>query len=107
MRKADTTIHVADVDPSDHKQIANEINQHQARFPNTQQPLDLADLPTYLPSPVPPPQVQQCDIYEDLKNISSTKAGGPDGIPLKLLKEFAYGFSQPVTDIVNASLSQS
>ena len=66
----------------------------------------MADLPAYLPSPVPPPQVQQWDIYEDLKNISSTKAGGPDGIPPRLLKEFAYEFSQPVTDIVNASLSQ-
>ena len=55
---------------------------------------------------MPPPQVQQWDIYEDLKNISSTKAGGPDGIPPRLLKEFAYEFSQPVTDIVNASLSQ-
>ena len=106
MRKAYTTIHVADVDPSNHKQIANEINEHLASFPNTQQPLDLADLPAYLPSPVPPPQVQQWDIYEDLKNISSTKAGGPDGIPPRLLKEFAYEFSQPLTDIVNASLSQ-
>ena len=106
MRKADTTIHVADVDPSNHKQIANEINDHLASFPNTQQPLDLADLPVYLPSPMPPPQVQQWDIYKDLKHISSTKAGGPDGIPPRLLKEFAYEFSQPVTDIVNASLSQ-
>ena len=35
MRKADTTIHVADVDPSNHKQIANEINDHLASFPNT------------------------------------------------------------------------
>ena len=49
MRKADTTIHFADVDPSNHKQIANEINQHLANFSNTQQPLDLADLPAYLP----------------------------------------------------------
>ena len=63
MRKADTTIHVADVDPSNHKQIANEINDHLASFPNTQQPLDLADLPAYLPSPVPPPRVQEWDIY--------------------------------------------
>ena len=90
MRKADTTIHVADVDPSNHKQIANEINEHLASFPNTQQPLDLADPPAYLPSPVPPPQVQQWYINEDLKNISSTKAGGPDGILPRLLKEFAY-----------------
>ena len=73
MRKADTTIHVADVDPSNHKQIANEINEHLASFPNTQQPLDLADLPAYLPSPVPPPQVQQWDIYEDLKIVLRLK----------------------------------
>ena len=67
MRKVNLTIHIADIDPSDHTQIANEINQHLPSSPNSQQPLDLADLPTYLPSPVPPPLVQQCDINEILK----------------------------------------
>ena len=66
----------------------------------------ISRLATYLPSPVPPPQVQQCEFNEHLKIISSTKAGGANGIPPRLLKEFAYELSQPVTDVVNASLSQ-
>ena len=37
------------------------------------------------------------------KKVKSTKATGPDGISPKLVKEFAYELSSPVTDILNSS----
>jgi hypothetical protein len=107
MKKTEITIQVPDVAASDHVSVANAINQHLASFSNSQQPMKLADLPAYLPSPVPPPQVHPWEIFHDLSKLSASKAGGPDNIPPRLLKEFAYELSQPVSDIINASLSQS
>ena len=79
---------------------------HLASFSNSQEPLDLRELPSYLPSPEPPLVVHTWEIYDDLRKLFTSNAGGPDGIPLKLLKESAYELSSPVTDIINASLSQ-
>ncbi|XP_072039464.1 uncharacterized protein [Amphiura filiformis] len=107
MKKADPTIHVSGVDTTNLAGVANAINTHLASFPNSQEPLDMSELPSYLPSPEPPPRVQTWEIYDDLSKLSASKAGGPDNIPPKLLKEFAYELSRPVTNIINASLSQS
>ncbi len=63
-------------------------------------------LPFYLSSPDPLLQVNTWEIYDDLSKLSVSKAGGPDNIPPKLLKEFAYELRGPVTDIINASLNQ-
>lgn len=38
--------------------------------------------------------------------MAVSKAGGPDNVPQKVLKEFAYELSSPVTDIINTSLQQ-
>ena len=62
--------------PSDHAAIANAINNHLASFSQVQQPIRLDELPAYLPSSRPPPQFQPWDIYEDLKRVSVSKAGG-------------------------------
>ena len=37
---------------------------------------------------------------------SVSKTGGPDNLSALVLKEFAYEFSTPVTDILNASFKQ-
>ena len=41
-----------------------------------------------------------------LKKINASKATGPDGIPPRLVKEFAYELSVPFTDILNCSYSE-
>ena len=41
-----------------------------------------------------------------LKAIKSSKASGPDGIPPKLIKEFAYELSSPLTDVLNCSFRE-
>ena len=36
-----------------------------------------------------------------------TSSGGPDDLPARIIKEFAYELSFPVTNILNASFSQA
>ncbi|KAI8483411.1 hypothetical protein Bbelb_388740 [Branchiostoma belcheri] len=61
--------------------------------------LDIA----YLPS-LPAPSVEPWEIYKKLQGVKTRKAAGPDGIPGKLIKEFAYELSSPLADILNSSL---
>jgi len=104
MKKTEPTIHVSGVEATNHVGVANAINKHLA---SSQEPLNKDELPSYFPSPAPPPQLQTWEIYDDLRKLSASKAGGPDGISPRILKEFAYELSRPVSDIINASLSQS
>ena len=69
MKKPDPTIHVSGVNATDHVAIANAINIHLASFSNSQDPLDLRELPSYLPSPEPPPSVYTWEIYDDLRKL--------------------------------------
>ena len=45
-------------------------------------------------------------MYAELRKVKSTKATGPDGISPKLVKEFAYELSSPVTVILNCSYKE-
>jgi len=47
--------------------------------------------------------VQPSEVYEKLKKIKSGKAGGPDGIPGKIISEFACELSFPLANILNQS----
>ena len=46
------------------------------------------------------------DVYAELQKIKPSKAFGPDGIPQKLVKEFSYELSTPLTDLSNSSYSK-
>ena len=65
--------------------------------------LDRSSLPTCLPAAEPCPTVYEWNVYDRLKSLNRRKAGGPDGIPAKLIREFAYELSYPLTDILNSS----
>ena len=41
-----------------------------------------------------------------LRCINSRKAGGPDGIPARIIQEFACELGKPLTDILNSSYQQ-
>ncbi len=51
-------------------------------------------------------QIEPWEVYNELKRISISKSGGPDNLSARILKEFAYELSIPVTDIINPSVSQ-
>ena len=81
-------IPVPEVDSHDHVGIANRINGHFARVAKDISPLCREKLSTYIPA-LPCPSVEPWEIYRELKSISITRAGGPDGIPARVIKEFA------------------
>ena len=59
-----------------------------------------------LPAKDPPPQLYPWEVYSELKKINPIKSGGPDKIPGKIVKEFAYELSIPLTNILNASFTE-
>ena len=46
-------------------------------------------------------KVQNC-----LSKLNASKAGHPDDIPIKIIKEFSYELAEPLTKIYNASLQE-
>ena len=60
-------------------------------------------LPSYLPS-LPPPQVEQYEVYRKLLALNSTKSTLPINIPAKLRKEVSVELAVPLTRIINSCL---
>ena len=71
---------------------------------------DFVSLPQIIPcSFFPVPEHLLVDtrmVYKALRGIKSNKSGGPDPIPGKVWKEFAFQLSPVVTNIYNASMVQ-
>lgn len=100
---SEVSIHVPGVQANKHDVIANAINDKFVSVSSGLAPLDFSDLPVYLPAFKPPPCLYPWDVYNVLRKLNVTKATGPDGIPPRLVKEFAYELSKPFTDILNSS----
>ena len=92
------------IDQNDILVISNCINQHFASVADDLPLIDTTQLPAYRPSLFPPPNVQYWDVYRELKQIKCGKSGGPDKIPARLIREFAYELTTPLTHIFNTSL---
>ncbi|KAI8478186.1 hypothetical protein Bbelb_440800 [Branchiostoma belcheri] len=54
----------------------------------------------------PPQVVSVWDMWKRLRNLKVGKATGSDGISPRIIREFAFELSQPLCDIMNASLCQ-
>ena len=71
-------------------------------------PLDVTALPAFLPAKEPIPTIQPHEVaMNKLLEIKPFKAQGPDNIPCRILKEFAYELADPVATIFNASLTST
>ena len=64
-------------------------------------PLDILNLPTFLPSAFLPPTVHPHEVCSKLVKLQTNKAMGPDNIPSRILKLFANELAEPVTLIFN------
>ncbi|KAI8493050.1 hypothetical protein Bbelb_290540 [Branchiostoma belcheri] len=106
MGKGQLNIDIPGVSPVSTVDVAKAINTHLAAASQKHEPLRLHDLPAYLPAPAPPPAVSVWDMWNRLRNVKIGKATGPDGISPRIIREFAFELSQPLSDIMNASLSQ-
>ena len=85
--------------------IAEEINKTFSSVSQSRPPLDRTDLPAFMPAK-PPPQIHVWEMYRELSKLTSKKSAGPDGLPGKIIKEFACELSIPVADILNTSLRE-
>ena len=86
--------------------VGNELNERFISVANDISPLDVSQLPAYLPSGAPPPSVSPQDVFQKLKKLNLSKSGGPDCIPPRINKEFAYELCFPLAEIFNCSLQE-
>ena len=86
-------------------ELANSLNMFFVSVNADIPPLNLNHLPTYLPAAEEVPVIQHHEVCSKLLKPQSSKASGPDNIPPRILKEFAYVLTEPITAIFNALLS--
>ena len=68
-------------------------------------PLDATTIAAFLPAETCVPTIQPHEVCRKLLAVQPFKAQGPDNVPCRILKEFAYKLAEPVTTIFNASLA--
>ncbi len=102
----DMNMHIADIDESDHKAMANAINAKFVGVSSHVQPLDSSALPAFLPVKDCIPILNPWEVYHELKKVKVSKSSGPDGIPPRIIREFAYELSGPMTEILNSSFAE-
>ena len=81
--------------------LAETINQHFASVCSQLPALDLESFPAYLPADAAPPVIKRADVQSELSNIRCNIST----TPARVVKEFAFELSQPLTHIFNSSLS--
>ena len=85
-------------------QAAQKIAEHFAAVSNEYAPINYSDLPCYLPA-LPPPQVEEHDVYTRLKYLKKTRSTLPIDIPDKLRQDCSLFLAGPLTAIINNSLT--
>ncbi|KAI8519532.1 hypothetical protein Bbelb_027890 [Branchiostoma belcheri] len=103
--KTNMTINIEGIPAGNNKAIADIINNTLSNITSSLPPLDTSRLPAYLPASQPP-KVMVWDMYHKLRHIRIRKAAGPDNVTARLIKEYAYELSQPLTLIMNSSLAE-
>ena len=93
------------LDNVDDHTAVEEIAKHFASVSQEYDPIKFENLPCYLPAELPP-MVDERSVYLKLKHLKKTKSTLPIDIPCKLTREVAAELAAPVTNIINASLSQ-
>ena len=94
------------VDATKPTDIAQSVNEHFVSIGTDISSLNMQDLPAFLPAPSPVPKLFPWQVYNKLSKLKTKKAGGPDGISAKLIREFAYEISIPLTNILNSSFTE-
>ena len=87
------------------QELAEAVNQHFSSVCSQLPALDLENFPAYLPADAAPPVIKRADVQRELSNIRCNIATTPNELPPRLVKEFAFELSQPLTHIFNSSLS--
>ena len=75
------------------------VNEHFGGICSSLLPLDLTQLPTYLPASSEAPTVTRSQVWRELLHIHVHNAPGSDSLPNRILKVFAFELSEPLCDI--------
>ena len=86
------------------KQCAEEVARHFTAISNEYKPVNLSALSAFLPA-LPPPQVQEHEVYANMLRMKSSKGTLPINIPAKLRKEVTVELVTPLTNIINTALA--
>ena len=86
-------------------QLVDTLNQFYTSVNADIPALDTNELPTFLPASEAPPVIHPYQVCKKLQNLNPHKAMGPDNIPPRIMKEFAYELAEPITDFFNFSIS--
>ena len=87
-------------------EAAQKIAEHFAAISNEYSPIDNTQLPSFLPA-LPPPRVEDHDVFAQLNRLKKTRSTLPIDIPEKIRKECSHFLDGPLTDIINSSPAQS
>ena len=96
-------INVPDVSNDDYAEIAKAVNETFAKVSEDIPKLYIAELPSFLPSPTPPPLIQPWAVFRELQRIKPRKSSGSDGLPARLLREVAPELAEPLRSILKSS----
>jgi hypothetical protein len=99
----DGDLHIDSLEGLTDDECAEAVGQHMAAISNEYEPVNLEELPAYLPAQ-PPPKVEEYEVYDKLKRLKNTKSTLPIDIPNKLRKEVMVELVKPLTHIINACL---
>ena len=50
--------------------------------------------------------MQPWEVYRELQRLKPGKSAGPDGVPTRLIRTFAYEIAYPLTTILNSSFAE-
>ena len=87
-------------------EAAQKIAEHFATISNEYSPVDITLLPCFLPA-MPPPRVEEHEVFARLNRLKKTRSCLPIDIPEKIRKECSLFLAGPLTEIINNSLAQS
>ena len=87
------------------EQSVQKIAEHFSSISNEYSPINIQDLPCYLPAQ-PPPVIEEHEVYARIKRLKKSKTTLPIDIPAMLRQECVLFLAEPLTMIYNQSLSQ-
>ena len=89
----------------DQTEVVNNLNMFYASVNNDVPTFDVTKLLTFLPAAESPSKLEPHEICKQLLSIKAFKSSGPDNIPSRILREFAYKLAEPITKIFSIPLA--
>ncbi|XP_068704562.1 uncharacterized protein [Montipora foliosa] len=86
-------------------ELADTLNRFYVSVNEDIPPLDATTIQAFLLAETCVPTIQPQELCRKLLAVQPFKAQGPDNVPCRILKEFAYELAEPVTTIFSATLA--